>query len=89
MALGASLPDVVEMVFRDGMRPAIVGVGVGLVAAVAGARSIESLLFGVSAYDPAVFATIAVVLTVVAAFACWLPARRVTRIDPLIALRAE
>ena len=89
VALGASLPGVVKMVFRDGMRPALIGLGAGLIAAIAGARLIESLLFGVSAYDPTVFLTIAIVLTAVAAFACWLPARRATRVDPMIALRAE
>jgi ABC-type antimicrobial peptide transport system permease subunit len=89
MALGASLSGVVNMVFREGMRPALIGLGAGLLAAIAGARLIESLLFEVTAYDPAVFGTIAVVLAAVAAFACWLPARRATRVDPLIALRAE
>ena len=89
MALGASLAGVMKMVFRDGMRLALMGLGAGLIAAVCGARLIESLLFGVSAYDPIVFATIAVVLTTVAAIACWLPARRATKVDPMIALRAE
>ena len=89
MALGASLPGVVRMVFREGMRPALMGLGAGLIAAIAGARLIESLLFEVTAYDPAVFATIAVVLAAVIALACWLPARRATKVDPLIALRAE
>jgi predicted permease len=89
MALGASLPGVVKMVFRQGMRSALIGLGAGLIAAVAGARLIESLLFGISAYDPTVFLTIAIVLAVVAAFACWLPARRATKVDPMIALRAE
>jgi len=89
VALGASLPNVMKLVFRDGMRIALMGLGAGLIAAVCGARMIESLLFGVSAYDPLVFVTIAVVLTAVAALACWLPARRATKVDPMVALRAE
>jgi putative ABC transport system permease protein len=89
IALGASLPGVVKMVFRDGMRAVVIGLGAGVVGAIAGARLIESLLFGVSAHDPLVYVTIALVLTAIAAFACWLPARRVTKVDPMIALRAE
>ncbi len=89
MALGASLPGLLKMVFRDGMRLALIGLGAGLIAAVAGAQLIESHLFGVSAYDPLVFATIAVAIMVVAAIACWLPARRAIKIDPIVALRAE
>ena len=89
LALGASLPKILEMVFRDGMRLALIGLCSGLIAAAAGARLIESLLFGISAYDPLVFATIAVVLVTVAGLACWLPAWSATRVDPMIALRAE
>jgi len=89
MALGASLSGVVKMVFREGMRPALIGLGAGLLAAIAGARTIESLLFEVTAYDPAVFVGIAGSLSAVAALACWLPARRAARVDPLVALRAE
>lgn len=89
MALGASLPDVMKMVFSDGMRLALIGLGSGLIGAVGGARLIESLLFGVSAYDPLVFVTIAAVLTTVSAIACWFPARRATKVDPLVALRAD
>jgi predicted permease len=89
MALGASLSGVMKMVFRDGMRLALIGLGAGLIAAAAGARMIESLLFGVSARDPLVFATIAIALIAVAAIACWLPARRATKVDPIIALRTE
>jgi predicted permease len=89
MALGASFSGVVNMMFREGMRPALIGLGAGLIAAIAGARAIASLLFEVTAYDPVVFVGAAVVLAVVAAFACWLPARRATRVDPLVALRAE
>lgn len=76
MALGASLSGVMKMVFR-------------VLAAIAGASLIESLLFEVTAYDPAVFGTIVVILAAVAAFACWLPARRATKVDPLVGLRAE
>jgi putative ABC transport system permease protein len=88
MALGASFAGVVRMVFGEGMRTALIGLGVGLLAALAGARLIASLLFEVTAHDPSVFVAVTVVLAA-AAFACWLPARRATRVDPLVALRAE
>jgi len=88
MALGASFAGVVRMVFHEGMRPALIGLGAGLLAAIAGARLIASLLFEVTAYDPAVFGAIAAVLAA-AALACWLPARRAAKVDPLVALRAE
>jgi putative ABC transport system permease protein len=89
MALGASFAGVVRMVFHEGMRPALIGLGAGLLAAIAGARLIASLLFEVTAYDPAVFAAAIAVVLAAAALACWLPARRAARVDPLVALRAE
>ena len=89
MALGASPSGVLAMVFRQGMQLALIGLGAGLIAAVAGARAIESLLFGISAYDPIVFVIVAVVLAAAAATACWLPALRATKIDPMVTLRAE
>jgi ABC-type antimicrobial peptide transport system permease subunit len=69
--------------------PAVSGVAIGLIAAFFLSRCLESLLFGVRATDPLTFLLMAVCLIVVAAIACWIPARRATRIDPLLALRAE
>ena len=89
MALGASQPNVVGLVLRDGLRLALIGLGAGLVAALIGAQLLASLLFGVSARDPIVFTTVAVALGSIALAACWLPARRATKVDPLVALRAE
>jgi ABC-type antimicrobial peptide transport system permease subunit len=89
IAVGAASDDVVRLVVRQGMRPALAGIGVGLVGAAVGARLLGSLLFGVSAYDPLSFAAVAVFLASVALAATWLPARRATRVSPLEALRAD
>ena len=89
IAVGAAADDVVRLVVRQGMRPALAGIGVGLVGAAIGARLLGSLLFGVSAFDPLSFAAVAVFLASVALAATWLPARRATRVSPLEALRAE
>jgi predicted permease len=89
MALGASRTDVVKMVVRQGMVLAGVGVGIGLIAAYGLTRLMETLLFGVGARDLTIFGLIAAGLVVVAAVACFLPARRATRVDPLVALRYE
>jgi ABC-type antimicrobial peptide transport system permease subunit len=77
------------MIVRQGGLVAVAGITVGLAAALAGSRLIESLLYGVSARDPRVFAITSVTLLAVALLACWLPARRAARLNPLDALRTD
>jgi putative ABC transport system permease protein len=89
LALGADSASVKNMVVFQGMRLALVGVLVGLAASFGLAKLIASLLFGVQAWDPGVFVTAPVVLTVVALLAAWIPARRASRVDPIDALRYE
>ena len=89
MALGATVRDTAAMVLREGLRVALIGVALGLVAAAGVARLLQSFLFGVSAFDPSIFGGAALLLTAVAMIACLLPARRASTLDPLVALREE
>jgi predicted permease len=89
MALGAQPRDVLRLVVGQGMSLALCGIGIGLLAALGLTRFLSSLLFGVTATDPTTFIAVPLLLLLVALMACYLPARRATRIDPMLALRCE
>jgi predicted permease len=89
LALGAQPLDVFTIIVGEGLRLALFGVGIGLILALALTRLLQSFLFGISAYDPLTFIEVSVLLTLVAAAASYFPARRATRVDPMIALRYE
>ena len=89
VAVGAEKPDILRLILKEGMAITIVGLGVGLAGTLALSSILKSQLFGVTATDPLTFLGVALALAVVALVACYLPARRATRVDPLVALRYE
>jgi ABC-type antimicrobial peptide transport system permease subunit len=89
MALGAQIRDVLRLIIGEGVKLALVGLLIGFGGAWALTRLMKNLLFGVSPTDPLTFMAIASLLTFVALLACYIPARRATKVDPLVALRCE
>ncbi|HKG78591.1 MAG TPA: ABC transporter permease, partial [Pyrinomonadaceae bacterium] len=89
MALGAKRADVLRLVVRQGMIMTLIGLVIGLIGAIAMSRVLRGMLYGVSPTDPLTFAGVSIVLMAVALLACLIPARRATRVDPIIALRTE
>jgi ABC-type antimicrobial peptide transport system permease subunit len=89
MALGAQANEVLGLIVRQGMVLAVIGLGLGLVVAFGATRLIAALLYGVDPSDPSVFVGVTLVLALAAFAACYLPARRALKIDPVIALRFE
>jgi predicted permease len=89
MALGAEPRDILNMVLRQSVVIVAIGLGIGLAAALAGTRAIANLIVGIKPTDPVTFITVVVLLSTIALVACWIPARRATRVSPLTALRYE
>ena len=89
MAMGAQTGRVLKLVVGQGMRLALAGLVLGLVIALAAMRVLSTLLFGVSAHDPLIFVGVSLVLMVAAILACYIPARRAMKVDPMVALRYE
>jgi len=89
MALGAATPDVLRLVLHQGMRLVLLGLAIGLFGAWAMSRVLAGQLYGISPRDPFTYVAVALLLGTVAFAATWLPARRATRVDPMISLRSE
>jgi putative ABC transport system permease protein len=89
MALGAQREEVLRLMLRDGLRTALYGLALGLAASVGAVRLIQSTLYGTRQLDPAILVSVAASLLIVAALACFVPAWRASRIDPMQALRSE
>lgn len=89
IALGAQPSSVLRLVVREGMKVGLVGVGSGLLGALAISRAMSSLVYGVPVRDPLTFISVAIALTVTALVACFIPARRAAKVDPMVALRYE
>jgi putative ABC transport system permease protein len=89
LALGAEVKNLMAMIIRQSLRPVVAGLAMGIVAAVFAGRLISSLLFGVEAYDALTLTVVAMVIMVVGVTACYIPARRAMRVDPMVALRYE
>jgi putative ABC transport system permease protein len=89
IALGAQANTVLRLVVSEGMRVGLAGIAIGLVAALAAGRALSSIVYGVAVRDPATFVSVAIVLTVIALAACFIPARRAAKVDPMVALRYE
>ncbi len=89
MALGAQRRDILQPIMAQGGKLILIGLILGIGGALAGTKLLASMLYGVTANDPLTFIIIAAVLSLIAALACYLPARRATKVDPMVALRTE
>ena len=89
VAMGANRADILQMVFRNALLPVVVGIALGVPVAVFAQRAISSELYGVAGTDPLTYLAAAALMLIVGAAACLVPARRATRVDPIVALRYE